>query len=129
MTQYGERRRSQRVDAQLRLQLYLEGEGGDAGQPAELRTINISTTGVYFLSDRHIAPMTKLAMGLELAVPGADPGSQDLALVQCEGIVVRTEPEAETPAATYEVAVFFTWFEAEGQAILAEHIDMLLAGA
>ena len=128
MNQYGERRRAQRVDAQLPLKLYLEG-GGDAAAPADVQTINISTSGVYFHSDRFVAPMTKLAMSLEVSVPGDQADRPDLALVQCEGIVVRTDPEQETPGARYEVAVFFTWFEAEGRVILSEHIAMLLAGA
>jgi len=129
MTQYGERRRAQRVDARLRLQLYLDGAEGERGGAAELETINISTSGVYFRSERYIAPMTKLSLGLELAVPGGDSPDTDLALVQCEGIVVRTEPEQEQAGGEYDVAVFFTWFEAEGQAILADHINLLIAGA
>ena len=128
MTQYGERRRAQRVDARLRLQLYLDGAEGERGGAAELETINISTSGVYFRSGHHIAPMTKLAMGLELAIPGSDRPDADLALVQCEGIVVRTEPEQDQGDGEYEIAVFFTWFESEGQAILADHINLLIAG-
>jgi c-di-GMP-binding flagellar brake protein YcgR len=130
MTDYGERRRSQRVKAKLSLQVYL-GDGPDTGQePARMETVNISTTGVYFMTDRFLAPMTKLALGIEVAVPGADEGETDLALVRCEGLVVRTEPEAPVEGdQTYEVAVFFTWIEPEGQTILEEHIELLLAGA
>jgi hypothetical protein len=74
--------------------------------------------------------MTKLALGLELAVPSAAGGDErDLALVQCQGLVVRSTPEEETPGAEYEVAVFFTWIEPDGQAILEEHINLLVAGS
>ena len=126
MSDRGERRRSQRVDANLCLQLYLEQEQ-DGTAPAELETINISTSGVYFRSSRFIAPMTKLAMGLELTVPGAGDDDRDHALVQCQGLVVRSDPEEEQPdTSEYEVAVFFTWLEPESQAILEEHINMLL---
>jgi hypothetical protein len=129
MSDHGERRRSQRVDAQLRLQVYLDrGDGQDGA--TELETINISTTGVYFRSDAFLAPMTKLALGLELAVPSAAGGGErDLALVQCQGLVVRTTPEEETPGAEYEVAVFFTWIEPDGQSILEEHINLLVTGS
>ena len=41
------------MDARLRLQVYLEAEGSD-GKAAELETINISTSGVYFLSNHFI---------------------------------------------------------------------------
>jgi len=127
MADHGERRRSQRVDARLRLQVYLDPEA-DPAEATDLETINISTSGVYFRTDHFIAPMTKLALGLELAVPGsAGGGDRDLALVQCQGLVVRIQPEAEIPAGgVYEVAVFFTWIEPDGQAILEEHINLLV---
>jgi c-di-GMP-binding flagellar brake protein YcgR len=125
MTDHGERRRSQRVDARLRMQLYLDREGTD-GAATEFETINLSTTGVYFRSDHYIAPMTKLALGLELTVPGAEGGTHDLALVQCQGLVVRTLPEDETAKVNdFEVAVFFTWIEPDGQRILDEHIALV----
>jgi len=125
MVDHGERRRSQRVDAQLRLQLYLD-QGDKKDEATELETINISTSGVYFRSTHFFAPMTKLAMGLELSVPG-DGDEKSLALVQCHGLVVRTQPEEEQKdGAEYEVAVFFTWLEPDGQRILEEHINMVL---
>ncbi|HOX26476.1 MAG TPA: PilZ domain-containing protein [Candidatus Krumholzibacteria bacterium] len=124
MTDHGERRRSQRVDARLRLQVRLAEDDGRESA-ADLETVNISTSGVYFRSSHYIAPMTKLAMGLELAVPG---GSGAVGLVQCQGLVVRIQPEEEQAAgAEYEVAVFFTWIEPDGQAILEEHINLLMA--
>ena len=124
MADHGERRRSQRVDARLRLQVYLDPEA----EATDLETINISTSGVYFRTGHFIAPMTKLALGLELAVPGSAGGEdRELALVQCQGLVVRIQPEAEIPAGgEYEVAVFFTWIEPDGQAILEEHINLLV---
>jgi hypothetical protein len=128
VTDFGERRRSQRVDAQLRMQLYLGADGEQ--QRAELETINISTSGVYFRSGHYLAPMTKLALGLEVRVPGPVDGQSDLALVQCQGLVVRVQPEEESAGVDdYEVAVFFTWIEPEGQAILQSHIDLLMAGS
>lgn len=128
MSEFGERRRSQRVDAKLRMQLQV-GEG-EQEQSAELETLNISTSGVYFVSDTFLAPMTKLALGLEVAVPGSDAGSSEHALVQCQGLVVRTQPEEPQEGdASYEVAVFFTWIEPEGQAILEEHISLLMSGS
>ena len=127
MADHGERRRSQRVDARLRLRVYLDPDAENA-EATDLETINISTSGVYFRTEHYLAPMTKLALGLELAVPGAAGGSdRDLALVQCQGLVVRIQPEAEVPAGgEYEVAVFFTWIEPDGQSILEEHINLLV---
>ncbi|MEZ4388798.1 MAG: PilZ domain-containing protein [Candidatus Krumholzibacteriia bacterium] len=126
MTDFGERRRSQRVDAQLRMRMVVGAEGSE--QTTDLETLNISTSGVYFLSDYFLAPMTKLALGLEVAVPGQAEGESDLALVQCQGLVVRVQPESpDVGPGPYEVAVFFTWIEPEGQAILNDHINLLMA--
>lgn len=119
-----ERRRGERVDAKLKLRVELPA----AGAVADLETINISTSGVYFRSDHHIAPMTKLAMALELVVPGD--GEPMVAVLTCEGLVVRTQPEEPDPDVShYEVAVFFTSVDAEGKRILEDHIGLLLAGA
>jgi len=129
MAEFTERRRAQRVEAQLKLQVQMVDAAGQA-EPATLETVNISTSGVYFRSDHFIPPMTKLALGLELKVPGPAAGEPDLALVQCEGLVVRTEPEIEIPGqATYEIAVFFTSVEPGGLQILEDHIDYLLTEA
>ena len=121
-----DRRRGERVDAQLKLRVDFPVAGG----VADLETINISTSGVYFRSDHHIAPMTKLAMGLELVVPGAAGGEPEVAVLRCEGLVVRTQPEDPAPDVNqYEIAVFFTGLDAEGKRILEDHISFLLAGA
>jgi len=121
-----ERRRGERVDAKLKLRVDLPA----AGAVADLETINISTSGVYFRSDHHIAPMTKLAMALELVVPGVDDGDARVAVLSCEGLVVRTQPEEPAPdVSSYEIAVFFTNVDAEGKRILEDHINFLLAGA
>jgi hypothetical protein len=126
--QGADRRRAQRVEAGLRLMVRMpRADGSD--YTAELQTVNISTSGAYFRSDHFIEPMTKLAMGLELMVPKLD-GSAENALVECDGIVVRTEPEREVPGQdSYEVAVFFTSIAPEGLEALERHIDSLLERA
>ena len=123
--QTSERRRAQRVSANLKLEVKVPG--GDT-RTATLQTINISSSGIYFRSDHFIAPMTRLAMEIEVSVPpesGTEPGT---AVVSCGGLVVRTAPEADTPGCTdYEVAVFFTNISPEGMANLERHIALLLA--
>ena len=114
-----DRRGARRVDANLRLQIALP-EGGGA---AALETINISSSGLYFRSDRYLEPMTKLALELEVGVPDGD----GRALVPCEGLVVRAEPETEDgDEEGWEIAVFFTHVEPEGRRALERHIAMLL---
>jgi hypothetical protein len=127
MVNPAERRRAQRVDAHLPLLLHLD-PGGDADGPvAGLETINISASGVYFRSPRFLEPMTKLAMSLELSVPGPDEGPVTQKFVECQGLVVRVQPEQADPKCEdYEVAVFFTWIDPVGQTVLQQHIDLCL---
>jgi len=126
-----------RVDANLNLEVKIPLADGSS-ELANLETINISTSGVYFKSDHFIEPMTKLAMDLEVRVPSGDgdiSGDADddgpaLASVPCEGLVVRCGPEApEDGCDEYEIAVFFTHIESAGMANLEKHIAMLLAEA
>ena len=123
-----ERRRAQRVDANLNLEVKLPRSDGSEAV-ASLETINISSSGVYFKSDHFIEPMTKLAMDLEVLVPSeTDDAGREHALVPCEGLVVRITPEVETPDCdSYEIAVFFTTIEQEGMDILERHISLLMA--
>jgi hypothetical protein len=121
------RRKSDRINANLKLEVELPRVDGSSDK-ATLETINISSSGVYFKSGHFIAPMTKLAMEFEVTVPAAD-GSDgvELAPVPCEGLVVRTQPEAEVDGCEdYEIAVFFTHIETQGAAILERHIALLI---
>jgi hypothetical protein len=122
-----ERRKSSRVNANLKLEVKLPRFDGSQ-DTATLETINISSSGVYFKSGHFIPPMTKLAMVLEVTVPGAGgSGDIELAPVPCEGLVVRIRPETEVDGCEdYEVAVFFTHIEADGAATLEKHISLLM---
>ena len=123
--QTSERRRAQRVSANLKLEVKMAG--GDT-RTANLQTINISSSGIYFRSDHHIPPMTRLSMEIEVSVPATDGAERGQAVVPCEGLVVRNVPEVEAPDCTeYEVAVFFTNISPEGMANLERHIALLLA--
>ncbi|MFT5234377.1 MAG: hypothetical protein ACI9UQ_002422 [Candidatus Krumholzibacteriia bacterium] len=130
MTDHSEKRRALRVDANLNLEVKIPLADGSS-ELATLETINISTSGIYFKSDHFIEPMTKLAMELEVKVPGAAGSSEpDFAAVPCEGIVVRCEPDAhQEDCSEYEIAVFFTHIESDGMTNLEKHIAMLLEEA
>ncbi len=120
-----DRRRAQRVDANLKLEVRVPGDGS---KTATLQTINISSSGVYFSSNHFLPPMTKLGMDIEVTVPGDDGDAPGTAMVPCEGLVVRSMPEAETPGCTdYEVAVFFTNISPVGMANLERHIALLIS--
>jgi hypothetical protein len=115
------------VDAKLSVQVALPGAHGAAGT-ATLETINISSSGVYFRSDRYIEPLTKLALELELEVPGTGDAAAERRLFPCEGMVVRSMPEVEVPDCDdYEIAVFFTHVDDDSMAALEQHITAVLA--
>lgn len=123
-----ERRKGQRVDANLKLAVKIPRPDGSL-EPATMETLNISSSGIYFKSDHFIEPMTKLNMELELPVPSEGEG-QGVAAASCDGIVVRVLPEtASEDTAYYEVAVFFTQIDEQGLAHLQDHINMLLAAS
>ena len=126
MADHSERRRADRLDANLNLEVKMSKVDGSV-ETASLETINISTSGVYFKSDHFIEPMTKLGMDLEVRVP-VDGGSGEItALVPCEGLVVRSNPEGVVEGCSeYEIAVFFTHIEPDGMANLEKHIALLL---
>jgi hypothetical protein len=117
-----ERRKADRVEATLNLNLHLDLlDGGDA--PDDLETINVSSSGVYFRSQRYIEPMTKLALSFDVEV--AD--SKSLQRVDCEGIVARIVPEIPEPDTEfYEVAVFFTTIDADSLHNLERYIALRL---
>ena len=79
--------------------------GRDCGH---FETINVSANGVYFTSPAYIAPLTRLEIILLLpeTVGGRSDSKRE---VSCEGVVVRTEPEAQGPNhSSYDIACFFT---------------------
>ncbi len=126
---WDEKRQARRVEANLNLEVRIPLEDG-SHEVASLETINISSSGVYFRSSKFLEPMTKLAMRLDVTVPGENEDEPGRAPVVCEGLVVRIEPEIETAEADgYEVAVFFTHIEPEGLANLERHIAMMLDGS
>jgi hypothetical protein len=122
-----DRRKSNRVNANLKLEVTLPRPDGSR-EISTLETINISSSGIYFRSDHFIEPMTKLAMEIEVSVPLAgNPGQTELAPIPCEGLVVRTQPDApDEKCSSYEVAVFFTHIDAIGSANLEKHIALLI---
>jgi len=116
-----ERRRSERVDATLALNLHLELPGVAEGLAPE--TINVSSTGVYFRSTRYVEPMTKLSLNFD--VPTDESGTNSP--VHCEGIVARVIPEIPAPDVDfYEVAVFFTVIDADSLSYLERYIALRL---
>lgn len=124
MSDGSEKRKSQRIDANLKVAVTLPQADGTS-KVTNLESLNVSTSGIYFKSDHFIEPMTKLAMSLELPLVGTD--STEIPEANCEGIVVRVLPEFEAEGVDdYEVAVFFTHIDEEGLNYLEEHIASIM---
>ena len=117
-----ERRKAQRVDATLALNLHIDLPGMECVAVPE--TINVSSTGVYFRSASYIEPMTKLSLNFDVPTDGDGATGP----VVCEGIVARVVPEVPAPdAGEYEVAVFFTVIDADSLSNLESYIALRLA--
>ena len=115
-----ERRKAQRVDVELPISI----SGGSA--PAEGKTFNISTNGVYFESPRTIEPLTKVRM--QLMVPVLEGGAEKEMGVSFEGIIVRSNIDKTDPnAVRYRIAVFFTHVPKVSQKMLDNFIKRRLS--
>lgn len=112
-----ERRRAQRVDASLEINLHLDTGSGRA------ETLDVSANGVHFRTPDYIEPMTKLALSFDVEV-----GEDEKRTVECEGIVARVQPELPSDAtAFYDVAVFFTTIDVESNRHLERYVELRLA--
>lgn len=116
-----ERRKAPRIDAEL--PILLEGGPAEAGG----KTLNISTSGVYFEVPHYIEPLTKVRM--ELLLPGAG-GAGGEKKVAFDGIVVRTEPETPSDdVRVYRTAVFFTYMPEASLNVLSSFIEKRLTSS
>jgi len=111
MTQV-ERRTATRVNARLAMEITL---GADR---TRAESLNVSASGVYFSSPTFIPLLTRLRIMLELPDDAGGRGE-----VAVDGVVVRTEPEAEEPGeAAYQVACYFTDISERDKARLEAYI-------
>lgn len=97
-----ERRGAVRIPAKLAMEIQIS-DGGSS----KVESINVSANGVYFISTTYIPVLTRLDITLDL--PKSGQKSAHGQSVLCSGVVVRTEPETESPnVAEYEIACYFT---------------------
>lgn len=93
-----DRRRDARYDRSFSVRV-----GGNSSDGLRAESINISSRGLYCKVPRFVHPFSKLNVALDLpfVVRGA-------AKVECEGVVVRVEPEVEVPGLReYRLAIYF----------------------
>ena len=104
-----ERRRAVRVEENLPFSI------GHDQYEVEVRTVNISKTGILCLADKPISVMTKLKIGLTLH------GST----IQTQGVVVRVEPDP-APSGKFYIAIFFSDIHGKDLKLLEEYIERRL---
>ena len=98
-----ERRSSPRFNASIPLDLFIPGSATE--EPLHATSVNLSMNGVYCNVNRHIPLFTRTH------VKFVDPDRRNASapvISQCEGIVVRVEPEhEELNREEYQVALCF----------------------
>jgi len=98
-----------------------------AGRPEEeIRTVNLSASGVCYDSPRWVEPLTRLEMAFVFADSGPENVPTDR-LVDIEAVVVRCDPPEETKAvSSYRVACFFTAIGEEDRAFIDNYVRRIL---
>ena len=110
-----ERRREPRVPIELELELRLPGQ-----KTAPLgKSVNLSSNGLYFVSEYFMEESTRLPILIKLPEMGAC----EATTIRPEGIVVRCRPDREDPAAkSYEIACYFMSLDDEERENLTAYL-------
>ena len=87
-----------------------------------LETINLSAGGLLCTSPAWVAPMTRMALSLELPMPTPKAPR----LVEGEAVVVRTDPPAPTtsPGGGYRGALFLSRMDDEHRQALHQFLKL-----
>jgi hypothetical protein len=115
-----ERRRYPRVKKNLPLKLRV----GDFDVVTE--TENLSCIGTYCKVDRYVEPMTKLK--ILLLLPIRSRRSVVNKKVECEGIVVRSEPITDE-GHRYNIAIFFSDIKTKDRERISDYVTAQLGNS
>jgi len=112
-----ERRNAPRIVAKLAMQV----AGANDGTVLTTESINLSASGIQFLSRAFLSPLTKVQ--LTLLLPPFGSRLRRERMVQCEAIVVRCE---ETDGARsrprYDLACYFSDVESEDRILIEQYV-------
>lgn len=112
-----ERRSAPRIVAKLAMQV----AGGDAGSVLTTESINLSASGIQFLSRAFLSPLTKVQ--LTLLLPPFGSRLRRERMVQCEAIVVRCEEaEGARSRPRYELACYFSDVESDDMVLIEQYV-------
>ena len=112
-----ERRKSPRIAAKLAMQV----SGGDEASVLTTESINLSSTGIQFLSRAFLSPLTKVS--LTILLPPFGRRLRRERILKCDGIIVRCE-EAERvrQRPRYELACYFTEMTEDERELLDQYV-------
>jgi hypothetical protein len=103
ISKHSERRKFPRFD--VRIPLNLSFSRAKVEETLDATSINVSMNGVYCTVNRYLPLFDKVL--ITFVIPEKIGNSCNI-VSQCEGIVVRIEPENEEPGRTeYKVALYF----------------------
>lgn len=103
ISKHSERRKFPRFDVRVPLNLSLSGT--TVKETLDATSINVSMNGVYCIVNRYLPLFDKILITFVIPEKIGNPYN---IVSQCEGIVVRIEPEHEESGRTeYKVALYF----------------------
>ncbi len=111
-----ERRKYPRVLHQLPLKLEV------GGYDFATSTENVSCVGAYCHIDKYVPPFTKVMV--KLSLPLVTRQGKKNCIVDCKGVLVRTEDEKK---GGFNIAIFFNAITAEQRKKISQYISQLLA--
>lgn len=112
-----ERRSAPRIVAKLAMQV----AGADDGSVLTTESINLSASGIQFLSRAFLSPLTKVQ--LTLLLPPFGSRLRRERMVQCEAIVVRCEEaDGVRRPPRYELACYFSDVEGEDRILIEQYV-------
>ena len=112
-----ERRTAPRIVAKLAMQV----AGGDDESVLTTESINLSASGIQFLSRAFLSPLTKVQ--LTLLLPPFGSRLRRERMVQCEAIVVRCEEaEGARSRPRYELACYFSDVAGDDMVLIEQYV-------
>jgi len=85
---------------------------------------NISSSGVLCHTAKKLPIMSKVAM--EITVDASDESYGQPERIECQGVVVRSEPHPDDTNGGYGTAIFFTRLSDEDRARLERFVDQYI---
>lgn len=112
-----ERRTAPRIVAKLAMQVAGSGDGS----VLTTESINLSASGIQFLSRAFLSPLTKVQ--LTLLLPPFGSRLRRERMVQCEAIVVRCEEaDGARSRPRYELACYFSDVENDDRVLIEQYV-------